>query len=152
MLKWRHICVNSTTGSVSLKFQVSKPWISRTVALSNVNVDKEQSDREVRSFIHTWATDFGKYLIKRNEILLQVIDEKSTFPVTDTLLDIVIEFLSNYNSDIVIMSKYFPDWKNVIDYSSKYISFNFNILVLSNIDAPNKLHWVGPCNLWLNNS
>ena len=69
--------------------------------------------------------DYGKYRNKSNEIPLQLHDWKSIFPVTIALIQIVIEFLSNYILSTVIVSKYFPYSKIVIDYLSKYmVSYN----------------------------
>ena len=77
-------------------------------------------------------TDYGKYRNKSNEIPLQLPDRKSIFPVTITLIEIVIESLSNYLLRIVIVSKYFPYPKIVIDYLSKYmVSYNSNPLILN---------------------
>ncbi len=45
------------------------------------------------------------------------------FPLQFHEQKIVIEFLSNYIIEIVIVSKYFPPPKNVIDYLSKYFSW-----------------------------
>ena len=68
---------------------------------------------------------YGKYRNKSNEIQLQLHDWKSIFPVTITLIQIVIEFLSNYIISTVIVSKYFPYSKILVDYLSKYmVSYN----------------------------
>ncbi len=65
--------------------------------------------------------DIGNHLNKSNELPLQLHDQKSIFLVTITATVIVTEFLSNYIHRKVIVSKYFPYSKVVIDYSSKYM-------------------------------
>ncbi len=65
--------------------------------------------------------DIGKYRNKSNGILLQLLYQKSIFPVTIILIEIVIDFLSNFIIKIVLMSKYFTYSKNVINYLSKYL-------------------------------
>ncbi len=64
--------------------------------------------------------DFGKYQNKSNGIPLQLLDQKSIFPVTITMTIKVIKFPSNYILTKVTVSKYFTYWKIVIDYLSKY--------------------------------
>jgi hypothetical protein len=61
--------------------------------------------------------DIGKYRNKSNGILLQLSYQKSIFHFTITLLEIVIDFLSNFILKIVLMSKYFTFSKNVIEYT-----------------------------------
>ena len=74
-------------------------------------------------------TDIGKYREKSNELPLQVPRGKSIFPVTIPLTVNVIEFLSKYTTIKVIMSKYFPNQKFVINYLCKYMSITIEILI-----------------------
>ena len=74
-------------------------------------------------------SDYGKYRKKSNELPLQVLEEKCIFPVTIPLNVNVIEFLSNYTFSKVIMSKYFPYKKYVINYLSKYMSIISKIII-----------------------
>ena len=67
--------------------------------------------------------------IKVTKYRCNYLTEKNIFPVTITLIEIVIEFLSNYLLRSVNVSKYFPYSKTVIDYLSKYmVSYNFKTL------------------------
>ena len=74
-------------------------------------------------------SDYGKYRNKSNEIPLQLPKKRSIFPVTIPLTRNVIEYLSNYTARKVITSKYFPNYKFVINYLSKYISITTAIVI-----------------------